>query len=168
MSAFEETHHAHLARFLAKYEINPKYGDVLHDRLVEYQTVIVADDSASMASLANPDDSDNNPHVTRWYELKIALKIVLEAHALYDQSVDVYFVNRGSVRNVRTMAEIEEYLALPPSGASNLVQTLQLVEQTYWQAPQETADKKFVLHILTDGHPTTNAAQVQIYQQKKK
>lgn len=146
-----------LQRFLEKYEVNPRYGSLLH-RLVDYHTVIVADDSASMASLANPDDDENNAHVTRWHELKAAMKIILEAHAALQSSVDVIFVNRGRVRNVRSMEDIERMLRAPPSGPSELLRALHEI-QDFYMNEEFLQDKNLILHILTDGHPTTDTAQ---------
>jgi hypothetical protein len=146
-----------LRRFATKYEINPKYGNVLH-RLVDYHTVIVADDSASMQSLADPDDP-NSPGVTRWQELKTALKIILEAHRALGTTVDIYFANRGHLANVSAVDEIERQLRAPPTGPSNLLQTLHQVERE-WMTEDRLADKGLILHILTDGHPTKPDAKV--------
>lgn len=146
-----------LHQFITKYEINPKYGAVLH-RLVDFHTVIVADDSASMASLADPDDS-NNPGVTRWQELKTTMKIILEAHHALGLTVDIFFVNRGRLHNVRTIEDVERMLRAPPTGPSQILRILQEVQSLY-MTEESLRDKNLILHILSDGRPTKADAEV--------
>jgi len=138
---------AALENFRLKYEINPKYAAMLQ-KIANYQSVIIADDSGSMNDIAEPDTDSS---VTRWQELKQTLQIIVEAHAVFDLSCDIYFINRGFVRNVRQFSEVQPYLVENPHGGTNTLNILNMISANYVGVDM---GKPLILHILTDGHPT--------------
>jgi hypothetical protein len=145
---------AAMQSFAAKYEISPQYSAML-PKLAAYASIIIADDSGSMNDFADPDLGINSP--TRWQELKQSLQIIIDAHAVYHAPCDVYFINRGYVRNVLSFDQITPYLVNPPSGGTNLVNVLNLIQQNYVGFDMGLP---IVLHIITDGHPTNSAGVV--------
>lgn len=136
-----------LLNFRNKYEINPKYASMLQ-KITNYNSVIIADDSGSMNELADPDVGNS---LTRWDELKKSLEIIIEAHRVFNIACDVYFINRGFVRNVHIYSQLQPFLVSPPQGGTNLMNILNIVQRDHIGPDM---GKPLILHILTDGHPT--------------
>jgi len=146
---------AKLLQFRNRYEINPKYAAML-DKIVNYSSVIICDDSGSMNEIADPDTASR---LTRWEELIQAVEIIVEAHAVFDIACDIYFINRGYVRNVRTFSQVQPYLIEKPHGGTNLLNVLNIVRQNHVGVDM---GKPLILHIFTDGHPTNAYGQEDI------
>lgn len=144
---------ANLINFRNKYEINPKYATMLQ-KITQYNSIVVADDSGSMNELADPDVGNS---LTRWDELKKALEIIIEAHHVFHMSCDIYFINRGFVRNVSVFSQLQPFLKVPPQGGTNLLNVLNLI-QTHHIGPD--MGKPVIIHVLTDGHPTNSKGEV--------
>jgi hypothetical protein len=104
-----------------------------------------------MRMLADPDVGDN---MTRWAELKMIMKIVVEAHAAVGTVCDVYFINRGAYRNVSSFDQLSSAFAYPPSGGTNLLRVLQQVAADHCNP--DLIERKVIIHIFTDGHPTND------------
>lgn len=136
-----------LINFRNKYEINPKYATMLQ-KITNFTSIIVADDSGSMNELADPDVGHS---LTRWDELKKSLEIIIEAHSVFNISCDVYFINRGFVRNVQVYSQLQPFLVPPPQGGTNLMNILNMIQRDHIGADM---GKPLIIHILTDGHPT--------------
>ena len=136
-----------IARFQGECEINPIFVPCLR-RLYAYDVVVVADDSGSMSSPADPEI----PGISRWQELIQSLRLLLRATALFDKAVDIYFINRGVYRGVRRWEDIQFAFSSPPSGGTNTVRVLQQI----WADRQITSDlaRPLIVHVFTDGHPT--------------
>eukprot|EP01033_Poteriospumella_lacustris_P011479 gene11479-8167_t len=136
-----------LINFRNKYEINPKYATMLQ-KITNFTSIIVADDSGSMNELADPDVGHS---LTRWDELKKSLEIIIEAHSVFNISCDVYFINRGFVRNVQVYSQLQPFLVPPPQGGTNLMNILNMIQRDHIGADM---GRPLIIHILTDGHPT--------------
>jgi len=117
-------------------------------RLVAYDVAIICDDSGSMNL---PADSDN-PNLSRWAELKQSVQILLRITEAMGKTVDVYFLNRGCFYGIVSWSQIAGQFDPRPGGYTNTVAILQLV----WMHRQQNqvAERPFVLHLFTDGHPT--------------
>ena len=62
---------------------------------------------------------------TRWDELCDIVKIVLKISVMFDSNgVDIYFLNRGSFRNVKDPHAVDQFFQTPPSGFTPLVPVL--------------------------------------------
>jgi len=144
-----------LLNFRNKYEINPKYAAMLQN-ITTYASVIICDDSGSMNELADPDTGGS---VTRWVELKKTIEIIVEAHAVFGLTCDIYFINRGYVRNVTRFSEVQPYLVEDPHGGTNLLNILNIISTNHIGVDM---GKPLILHILTDGHPTNSTGQEDI------
>lgn len=132
-----------------RYEINLSKTERLRI-LKDYEFVLLLDDSGSMKTPV-----DDGRH-TRWGELCMITKIVLEIGTIFDQNgVDLYFLNRQCVLRVKNPSEVDEAFVNPPSGYTPLAQTLYYLLQQV-PAARRGNDKKLLLFIATDGEPTDN------------
>ena len=117
-------------------------------RLIDYDVIIVCDDSGSMAMQADDDD----PNLTRWAELKQSVRILLGITEAMGKAVDVYFINRGAFRQVRSWNQIANQFNPPPAGFTDTVSVLN--RAWYDRSQSGLAERPVVVHIFTDGHPT--------------
>lgn len=85
-------YNSRIHEFMMRYEINPKFAAFL-EKLTDYTSVLILDDSGSMASIADPDVFSS---VSRWQELQRTVQITLEIHQLLGITCDCYFINRGN------------------------------------------------------------------------
>ena len=139
--------------YVAYHEINSAYVPALY-KLPLYNTVLIIDDSGSMADIA---DKDTLSMSTRWDEALKSTKIIIEAHQCFGLVCHVFFLNRGFMLNVATFEQLAPLLAAPPGGGTDIVRVLKAVEQQYVNIDM---GKTLVIHLLTDGHPT-NASGVE-------
>jgi hypothetical protein len=144
-----------LINFRNKYEINPRYASMLQ-KITNYASVIICDDSGSMNEIADP---DTGSQLTRWDELKKAVEIIVEAHTVFDIVCDIYFINRGYVRNVHHYSQIQPYLVQQPQGGTNILNILEIIRTNHVGLDM---GKPLIVHLLTDGHPTNTAGQEDI------
>lgn len=144
-----------LTNFRNKYEINPRYASMLQ-KITNYSTIIICDDSGSMNEIADPDTGST---LTRWDELKKAMEIIVEAHAVFGIACDIYFINRGYVRNVQQFSQLQPYLVERPHGGTHLLNILEIISTNHVGVDM---GKPLILHLLTDGHPTNAAGQEDI------
>ena len=133
--------------FVANHEINRKYLPALM-KLQLYNTILIIDDSGSMADIA---DRDTTSMVTRWQEAIKSTQIIIEAHQALGLACHVFFLNRGFMLNVTSFDQLGQLFAAPPAGGTNTVGVLKLVEQQYVNIDM---GKTLIIHLLTDGHPT--------------
>ena len=136
-----------LDNFVANHEINRKYIPALM-KLPLYNTIIIVDDSGSMADIA---DRDTSSMETRWQEAIKSTQIIIEAHQALGLACHVFFLNRGFMLNVVSFDQLAQLFSAPPSGGTNTVGILKLVEQQYVNIDM---GKTLMIHLLTDGHPT--------------
>jgi len=138
----------------AKHDINPVFQSSLWS-LNERHIIFLCDDSGSMNSAVDNKylGGSGGGVVTRWDELKHVVAEVLDISLLFDPiGMDVHFLNRPQLLNVRNIASIMYSFGNPPSGGTPLVAKLKYISQTY----QNTTQYKFskLLIIATDGQPT--------------
>jgi hypothetical protein len=141
--------------FTQAKEINAKFLPCLR-RLVDYDVVLVCDDSGSMSRPAD----DEVPNVTRWMELKQSVNIILEAQSALGHTTDIYFLNRGVYRNVSSMTQLRQVFDGPPGGWTPTVPALQHVFQDHVRPDMP---RPLIVHVFTDGHPTDAEGNEDIY-----
>ena len=137
-----------------KYEIGQEYSNKLQ-MLTGFKVVFIFDDSGSMSAQLEDSPLNNKGSlikVTRWDELQYYSSISLEIATLFSpQGCDIYFLNRGVVRNVTHANQLLFKFQNPPSGFTPLRDTFNAVLNDNLEAVRE---KKLLVMILTDGEPT--------------
>jgi hypothetical protein len=133
--------------FAMQNEIKPAYIPLLR-RLVDYDVVVICDDSGSMSGPADPED----PSLSRWAELKQNMAILLRATAVFGLPIDVYFINRGVFRGITSYDQLRDAFSRPPSGGTNTVRVMQQI----WadRCIGGGLPRPLIVHLFTDGHPT--------------
>lgn len=99
-----------IVKVCLEFEIRVTIGKYLQ-LLYNFEIVAVCDDSGSMNSLVD------GTQCTRWNELCKIIKIITKIAALFDSNgVDIYFLNRDPILNVKDAAVIDQKFQIPPSG----------------------------------------------------
>ncbi|KAI9335956.1 hypothetical protein BDR26DRAFT_865429 [Obelidium mucronatum] len=134
---------------VARHEIS-NFMAVKMRRLESYDIVVIADDSGSMSCRTTVGKTTT----TRWSELKDTLTIVTEIGSVLDEDgVDIYFMNRPAVRNVKGPSlEMDRAFANPPNGGTP---TGQILSQVLREKAAKMGDqsKKLLILVATDGEP---------------
>mgnify|MGYP003675548273 CR=1 FL=1 len=133
-----------LEKLLEKYEIDKLYSEKF-PYLEDYDIVFLIDDSGSMNSPLS-----ESQHATRWDELKEVVKIVVEIATIFDDDgVDLYFLNREPIYNVKHSSNVEFLLRERPYGRTPLTEKCNDIFSKY-----SGKEKPVLLVIATDGVPT--------------
>lgn len=136
-----------LVYLINKYEIDPYFSEKL-EILNDYEIVLLCDDSGSMNTPLN----DNNGYSTRWDELKAVVNIVVSIATIYDNNgIDIHFLNREGIDNIKCEEEVKNILNEIPCGGTPLTQKLEEILQKF-----NSISKKLLVIIATDGLPTYN------------
>ena len=147
-------------RIALKYDIRTDFCYRLR-QLEDFQIVIVCDDSSSMTNRVTSVELFSahsgggidpfSPRKTRWDELKDFTNIATSIATIMDRDgIDLYFLNRGTAKNVTNVDMINEWFHKEPSGSTPLVSRLQDVFHDYASVIKE---KKLLIIIATDGEP---------------
>jgi GrpB-like predicted nucleotidyltransferase (UPF0157 family) len=128
-------------------EIKPIYAPALR-ALAPYDVAMIVDDSGSMTMQADVE----NPLMTRWFEVRRSVEMILRVTQAMNKTVDVYFINRGAFRNISAFSDIAPQFIMPPRGMTNTLATLGKL----WHDRREhrSDGRPLVVHLFTDGHPT--------------
>jgi len=120
--------------------------------LASYDIVVLADDSGSMANLAHEPNA-NDPFAavpTRWQELcERVVQIVEIATCLDEDGIDIYFLNRAPVFNVKDVGHAASLFAGVPAGYT----PLSAVYRRILNEKVRGSEKKVLIIIATDGEP---------------
>lgn len=124
--------------------------------LEDYEIVIIADDSGSMQRAAAPAGQRKlgEKSATRWDELKDTVSALVDLAVCFDESgVDVFFLNRGKLANVKSSSDPQfvKAFSTAPTGSTPLTETLGLV------ATKCAGERPVLLFCLTDGEPNGGA-----------
>ena len=156
----EQTTELKFEEIINKYEISRLFSQKL-GILASFKIVFIFDDSGSMNSTLNDSPLNTNTFkATRWEELQEFAKISIEiANVFNKEGVDVHFLNRQSVRNVKTINDLAYLLEKKPSGYTPLNKILKKV----LSESNIPSTKKLLVLIVTDGEPTDDRGQEDIY-----
>lgn len=146
---YYETNDIALERIKRQYEISPYFAKKL-EKLRGIEIVLLCDDSGSMEQ-AGSFDKKLNRCLTRWEELKQRVVIIMEIAMIMDpDGIDIYFLNRNSVHNIKNVNQINNIFATPPCGGTPLTESLNkiLIEKQH-----VINEKKVLIIIATDGEP---------------
>ena len=119
--------------------------------LAQYDIVMLLDDSGSMNSPTDTKNAQGDKN-TRWTELQeFASDVVSVGVAMDADGIDVHFLNRPSLLNVKSARTLEETFRKLPKGLTPLPERLSQILQEYRARPKH---KNLLLLIATDGEPS--------------
>ena len=130
-----------------KNELSPKIASQLKEVLSISEIVLLCDDSGSMQSVIK--EPGSNKTTTRWLELKnLAAKLIEIITSVNPNGLDIFFMNRPTLRNVISMDGLQRTFSDLPNGYTPLIGTLQRIYIDKANIPEE---KQLLILILTDG-----------------
>ena len=88
---------------------------------------------------------------TRWEELKEVVRIVIRIATIFDDGIDINFLNRQNYENVKNLATVDYILNEQPYGLTPLNRVLEEVLFKY-----QNSNKPVLIVVATDGIPTDN------------
>lgn len=142
-----------------RHEISDEWIYKIRQQLTSFDIVLLCDDSGSMNEAVQP-TPDNNFARTRWEELKLTVRQLVDFAATIDQDgCDVMFLNRQGLANVRSPSAVDQLFVQPPSGRTPISRALRAVYQAKNPAANE---KNLLIVIATDGAPTDDRGQIDI------
>ncbi|CAF2097020.1 unnamed protein product [Rotaria magnacalcarata] len=129
-------------QYIRRYEINPTFAKKLL-ALDGYEIVFICDDSGSMNTPLGDVYGPYKNAATRWDELKQTVSVVVDLASLLDPNgVDIYFLNRDPIFNVRHSSELIPIFTVPP--------------EVLRSKQNEIQERKLLIFIATDGTPTND------------
>lgn len=136
---------------MRKHEIRNEFAGRLLN-LQGFEIVILCDDSGSMNTPTN--NGAGGLGMTRWRELATTVNIVVDIASLMDPTgIDLYFLNRDPVLNVRDGSQLRPVFDVAPSGGTNIARTLRQILRDKTPVLKE---RKLLILIATDGEPTND------------
>ncbi|KAJ3381987.1 hypothetical protein HDU84_004711 [Entophlyctis sp. JEL0112] len=147
-----------LDMFIKAHSISAKYKENI-SRLGHFRVVYILDDSSSMCAVADQDDivpkrstQYYRYRMTRWEELKISVKVIMDAHNAACLATDVYFLNRASAFGVTDYSDLlsRGSFATGPMGSTQMIPKLEEVFNDYRNSGDQ---RPLIVHIFTDGEP---------------
>ncbi|CAF4170200.1 unnamed protein product [Adineta steineri] len=116
--------------------------------LYGYEIVFICDDSGSMNTELSDVSGPYTKPPTRWDELKQTVSVVITLANIFDRNgVDIYFLNRKPVFNVRNSEELISIFARPPEE---------------YHKKKEIEEGRLLILLATDGEPTDDYGNVKI------
>jgi hypothetical protein len=115
------------------------------------EVVVLCDDSGSMQSTIIEPISQKS--TTRWMELKRLAAVIIEyVTAVTPDGLDLYFLNRGVVKGVKSAAGLQDIFSTLPTGSTPLNGALNRIYSDYRQLPPNR--KYLLIVVVTDGVPS--------------
>lgn len=132
-----------LINFCVENQIDPFTMENLK-QLTNWEIIVVADDSGSMSTPLS-----DNPRMTRWEELKNTMSKLIELATCLDANgVDLYFLNRGVLKNVMDVRQVTHAFNKGPSGTTPTRDVFDRIMREKYNG-----EKNLLLLIATDGAP---------------
>lgn len=129
--------------FCKTHHISSMWKEALY-KLDQFEIVIIADDSGSM----NMASTLGHQTTTRWQELQASLSVLVDLAVIFDDTgVDVHFLNRDPLLQVKSSDILQSSFKHAPQGLTPLTSTLCRVLNT-------SCRLKRLIFIFTDGEPT--------------
>ena len=157
---FEQSPSDKLQEIIQKYEISQLFSNKLNI-LSSFRITFIFDDSGSMQTQLNESPLNHGLYkATRWDELQHFAKISIEIANVYNTNgVDVHFLNRPYIKNVKSVNDLKNSFEKQPNGYTPLTQVLNDVLFNYGNLKDKT---NLLIIIVTDGEPTTSTGLVDI------
>lgn len=142
--------------FIDDNELSAEVAADLLSVLPSTRVVLLLDDSGSMKTRVLPPGgsavASAGPVVTRWSELeKLTATIVEMVNSVTGGGLDAHFLNRPSVRDARSRAQLAPAFAAPPSGGTPLLSRISALASMY---ASDLASSRVLLLVITDGEPS--------------
>jgi hypothetical protein len=138
-----------LKQFFRKYDISQIFQEDV-DSILQYDIIIIADDSTSMTTPSTYLSFKTNKEVTntRWDELRETIEVIIEfAICLDNVRIDVHFLNiETPLENITSIEQLNPYFNRVPRGSTPLTKVLKRV------IDKPSTKPKLIL-IATDGEP---------------
>ncbi|CAF1370795.1 unnamed protein product [Adineta steineri] len=151
VNELREEYQHNFDELIRRFNISPIFAEKLN-KLKGYEIVFICDDSGSMKAPLGDVTNPLGPQKTRWDELKETVSIVVDLASVFDpDGIDVYFLNRESMVNVRKSSELENIFAVEPEGSTPIVPVLR---QVLREKRNQIYERKLLIIIATDGVPT--------------
>jgi len=148
-----ETDEEKFQRIMKKHEIGTFYSGKLK-QVAGFEIVIIGDDSGSMNTVV----TGGKLGMTRWEEFKEMVRILVDIAGLMDPNgLDLYFLNREPVFNVKDSNQIAAAFHEPPSGGTPISAVLR---QVLKDKKQKAKEQKLLIIIATDGLATNDNGDV--------
>ena len=134
---------------IRKYNIHHLFSEHM-SILKNYKIILCVDDSSSMNKSIVESSSDNV--ITRIDEVKIIIDMLINITKIYDEEgLDIHFLNKNPLFNVRNYEHIQNIIDRVPSGHTPLRHIVKGIFHYY-----KYYEKPILLVIATDGLPTDN------------
>ncbi len=141
-------------QIIQKYEISKEMAIKL-EKLNLFKIALILDDSGSMNSIDH-----HLGLTTRWEELKNFTNTAIEIIDVFNsEGCDIYFLNRPSVKNIKSLNDVFHLFRDEPLGGTPLTNRMQ---QAIEENIKNLNGKKLLLIIATDGEPTDNLGNITI------
>jgi hypothetical protein len=125
------------------------------EKLNLFKIALILDDSGSMNSIDH-----HLGLTTRWEELKNFTNTAIEIIDVFNsEGCDIYFLNRPSVKNIKSLNDVFHLFRDKPLGGTPLTNRMQ---QAIEENIKNLNGKKLLLIIATDGEPTDYSGQTKI------
>jgi hypothetical protein len=133
-----------------QYNIHELFTEHL-SLLKNYKIVVCLDDSSSMneSIVSTPNLVNSFKSPTRYDEIKSIIKIIIDMSMIYDEGIDLYFLNKNPVYDITNYKQIEYILNKTPGGHTPLKH---IAKQIFLKYKYET--KPVLVVFATDGIPT--------------
>jgi len=142
--------HPRFTQLVKQHELKPETAKQLYTVLTSCEIVLLCDDSGSMQSTIVEPISQKS--TTRWMELKRLAAVVIEyVTAVVPEGLDLYFLNRGIVKGVKSVSGLQDVFSEPPTGGTPLNGCLQKI---YADKAYVSGDRQLLIVVVTDGVPS--------------
>jgi len=139
------------AQLVKSHELSPQVAQQLASVISNCEIVLLCDDSGSMASTIA--EAGTGKQTTRWMELKRLVAVIIDyVTSINEAGLDLYFLNRGVVRGVKSVSGLQEVFSKDPGGGTPLIGAL----DTIYRDKQGgiTKERQLLVVAVTDGEPS--------------
>ena len=143
--------------YVADNELSEEVATDLYDVLTTTRVVLLLDDSGSMGTRIAPPTgtgfTNTGAGTTRWSELdKVAATVVEMVNATTGGGVDMHFLNRPAVMDVRSRVQMQPAFVQGPGGGTPLLRAIRSLGEAY--SGDLSAGGRVLFLVITDGEPS--------------
>ena len=144
-------------QFVKQHELTDKIANDLKTVLETCEIVLLCDDSGSMLRTITEENGDpfntNKIKTTRWMELKkLAAALIDIITVTNPNGLDLYFLNRGTQKNINDMTGLSSVFSVDPDGSTNISRKLNEIYDN--KKNLLINNKQLLIIVITDGEPT--------------
>jgi len=143
--------HPRFTQLVKQHELKPETARQLYEILNKCEIVMLCDDSGSMQSTIVEPISQKS--TSRWMELKRLAAVVIEyVTAVNPDGLDLYFLNRGVVKGVKSTAGLQDVFAELPTGGTPINGALRRIYSD--KSVLGPGRQWLLVVVVTDGVPS--------------